>query len=184
MSPQELLPIVRRFFPEDVFPEVQIAEEPGKGRDGGTRLVVSLTLADLPEGETEGAGEPGQPAVERDANTRVQDAMRRWRDARDALAVELTTLIGAATVVFGMRCGGSNWLMFGSPSPPTLAVTARLPVPALRVLDTLVAAGIVPSRAAAVQWCIQRIADRESELLEHAESLARQRAELKGQYGL
>lgn len=179
MSPEDLVPIVRRYFPEDVFPEVRVKEEPGKGKDGGMRLVISLTLADRPEGGT--AGEQSQPAVAQDATARVREAMARWRAARDALAVELASLAGGA-VAIGMHCGDSPWLMFGSPSPPTLAVTARLPLPALRVLDTLVAAGVAPSRTAAIQWCIQRLADREPDLLQAMEALDRQRAELQQRY--
>ncbi len=190
MSPEEIVPVVRRFLPESVFAQVDAEEQRDHNGEGASRLWVGLTLADdLDVGArqktpTSGAAQSATATPPTDAQARLRRVMAEWRPQRDACAFELERVTGLSPVLIFLRWRGSPWVMFGPATRANVAVTARLTPAAVRLLDALVAAGIAPSRTVAVEWCIQRIAEREPELIQQLEALARERAVLKQRYGL
>lgn len=137
------------------------------------------------------------PAGSSDAEQPMDD----WEHAHGAMIRKLRQELArkipeAAELEFVMESAdGSHTARIGMPSGPSLAdmaerarsgggaltpVMARLGAADLEILDTLITAGIAPTRAEAVRWALARI--RERPAYQRLRERARELDELKSQF--
>ncbi|HEX2028657.1 MAG TPA: hypothetical protein VHF25_11750 [Nitriliruptorales bacterium] len=137
-----------RRIPRDWFTSIELLSDPEE-------ILIVGTIEEPPAeaDETEGLKE-----------ARLAGAIGAFREATRGERIAIARAAESTfrrRVSWGVVCGGLRRLF----TTNTVPVMTRLRLPERQVLDTLIDAGVVRSRSEAVAWCIQRVADRESDWL-------------------
>ena len=136
------------------MPESWFTEAPEVTVDREEILVVG-TLSDV---EVEGGSAEAQTSAR---SGRVKQHREDTREARMRIAAEAQRRFGRK-VSWGAACGDvrEHFTTLGVP------VMTRLRMPARKVLDTLVDAGVARSRSEALAWCVRLVATKQAEWID------------------